>query len=337
MKLVPRALRNERGIAVIAAGVFAVATIALASIGLGTGLLFTVHNEAQNAADSGALAGAEALYWGTNVDTEARDAIKENALTRGVDNPGAAFANDGNIESIEIGNYDPDAGMGFLPGVPPLNAVRTTVFTDVVPLLHEGQQSRVRTQATAAILGTVVPPPAPGGVTLPIVVGACKFTTASLCTTNNCIPPIIDATAGDAQTAWTSFNLSGSLTNVRRFLPSDSCSPLCGAQDLARPELSVGDFIGIVDRADERTLRCFRDCLFLPALANGPVLVSVPVVSCELASVAEILGWATFQVMGITPTEPGQGISIQIRSPPPAETGGGSAGLFGTYVISLVQ
>ncbi len=337
MKLVPRALRNERGIAVVAAGVFAVATIALASIGLGTGLLFTVHNEAQNAADAGALAGAEALYWGTSVDTEARDAIKDNTLTRGVDNPGAAYASDGNIESVEIGNYDPDTGMGFLPGVPPLNAVRTTVFTDVVPLLHAGQQSRVRTQATAAILGVPAPPPGVNGISLPIVVGACKFTTASLCTTDNCIPPIIDATTGDAQTAWTSFNLSGSLTNVRKFLPTDSCAPICGAQGLASPDLEVGDFIGIVDQIDQKTLRCFRDCLFAPALANGPVLVSVPVVSCELPSVAEILGWATFMVMGINPDPPNQGINIEIRSPAPAETGGGVSGSYGTYVISLVQ
>lgn len=327
MIFVPRALRNEHGVAFAAFAVVAVATIGLASLGLGTGLLFLVHNEAQNASDAGALAGVEALFFESSVNLEAGNAVKANALTGGVENPGAAFATDANIVSINTGNYS--EATGFVSGLPPQNAVEVSVTTDLVPFFRAGVASTVTTRSVAAWSG-----PATSTPELPLIVGACEFTTPA-CTDDSCLPTIQGAGATDPQVRWTSLSNSASWRNVMRTFPS-ACQAYsdCPFAQGATEELEVGDSINVFGSEPSQLLKCAKAC-FTP---SGPQLFQVPVVSCEIGNPATVLGFATFLLdpATINPEAPNKGMTLAGRVPVPGETGGGAA-YFGTAVITLVE
>jgi hypothetical protein len=329
MIFVPRALRNEHGVAFAAFAVVATATIGLASLGLGTGLLFLVHNEAQNAADAGALAGVEALFFSSSVNLEAGNAVKANALTGGIENPGAAFATDANIVSINTGNYD--EATGFVSGLPPQNAVEVIVTTDVVPFFRAGAASTVTTRSVAVVCGPDRGPP-----DIPLIVGACEFTTP-FCTEDSCLPTIQGAGATDPQVRWTSLSASASWQNVMRTFPVE-CQAYaeCPFAQGATEELEEGDAVNVrSDLADSSMLlRCARAC-FTP---DGPKQYLLPVVSCEIANPATVLGFATFLIdpATINPEAPNKGMTLVGRVPVPDESGG-CAPFFGTGRIVLAE
>lgn len=329
MIALPGSLRNEKGVAFVAFAVFGLATVGLASLGLGTGLLFLVHNESQNASDAGALAGAEALFFQSSANLEARDAVKNNALTGGVESPGAAFATDANILSVTTGNYV--SGGSFQAGVPPENAVEVVVEKQLVPLLRAGQTSTVRTRSVAAWSG-----PSSSTPTLPILVGACEFTTPN-CTEDDCLPTINGAGATDPQVRWTSLSSTPTWRNVMRTFPS-SCQAYseCAFAAGATEELEIDDTIGVFGSNPTPLLNCARAC-FTP---GGPQLVQVPIVSCQIGSTATVLGFATFLLDPATivgdQNLPNWGMTLTGRVPPPGETGGGGP-FFGTAVITLVE
>src|SRR5438046_6083714 len=143
--------RNEKGVALVAAGIFMVAMLALAAIAVEVARLTDTATEVQVVADVGAMGAAVA---------RARGKDEAGAIQAGTDVAVLNFADGTHVPSssvlIEAGHYDParDPGDMFHAGENPHNAFRSTVTVSnvkyIMATILNGQSgTNVQKQAVA--------------------------------------------------------------------------------------------------------------------------------------------------------------------------------------------
>ncbi len=144
---------NQKGAVIVIVAGLMVAFIGMAALGLDLGHLYLVRNELQNAADSGALAGARFLYLedGSAVNPGANDRANEAATSNIADK----VMVDINLGDIQRGHWS--FGLGTLPrGFYPndslvrVNLARSLVELDQDPSFINAMQVRTRRDATKA-------------------------------------------------------------------------------------------------------------------------------------------------------------------------------------------
>jgi Flp pilus assembly protein TadG len=81
MRTQPKAVKDERGMMLIMAGLGLVAFMSATMLALDVGMFMTARSQAQNAADAGALAGAVALYYNDWNDRTPAGPAVQNAIT----------------------------------------------------------------------------------------------------------------------------------------------------------------------------------------------------------------------------------------------------------------
>ena len=144
---------NQKGAVIVIVAGSLVAFIGMAALALDLGHLCLVRNELQNAADSGALAGARALYVedGSAVNSGANDRANEAATSNTADK----VTVDINSGDIQRGHWS--FGLGTLPrGFYPndslvrVDLARPLVELDQDPSFINAMQVRTRRDATKA-------------------------------------------------------------------------------------------------------------------------------------------------------------------------------------------
>lgn len=314
-------LRDQRGFALPFGAVAIGAILAFSGLGVGMGQMYTVLSEMQNAADAGALAGAEAMFQGNSPTVEARNVVKSNIYST---ETGGASLTDSNIVSVTTGNYDP--GTGFQSGISPENAIEV-ITNETMPPILAGRNMDITARSVAAIQG-----PEDGG-DAPLVIGDCRV--PSDCFDDSCMPLLVGVGRNLAQTGWTGRFNSPIRANVLDLFPDNSnCGPPCNGGNDGSVTFSAGDSIQVRDSDDVALLNCVQRC-FVNA---GITRIELPVVACEsLNSVAgsttPVLGFATFDIVSVSTTT---GLTLQGRVPDPG-AGGGGGNYYGTGVISLVE
>jgi Flp pilus assembly protein TadG len=166
MKRLSTPLRNQRGVAVPLMAVCMLALVGLAAVGIDTGRVASVANEAQNAADIAATAGAMTLA--AVQDPDAAEASANQTLAKNYVNGTEATEA---LQTFEVGNISPD--YTFTAGMQPFNAARAVAGSTVSNVLLDmvgASHSTLSREAIATLsgLGSGIP-------TLPIVIGECHF------------------------------------------------------------------------------------------------------------------------------------------------------------------
>lgn len=150
-------LRSQRGSAAFATVIALVPLIGAVALGAEAGSWYVTHQQAQNAADAAAYAGALRLSCtiagatcDTSVDYQARQFAAQNAFCNAGDTyPGCATSLPSRVSrtvQVDIGNYS--AGSYTTPAAGTGNAVRVTV-------------SQQQPAYLAAVLGVTTPVPIP--------------------------------------------------------------------------------------------------------------------------------------------------------------------------------
>jgi len=166
-------LKNERGATVVLVSILMVLFIGITALSVDVGHLYVAHNELQNAADAGALAGARFLYTGDGAAVNAdADTIAHNAAVANMSERLAVEVNSGDVQrghwSFTTRTFTPNdslapvsyVGKSFLrldtdPDF--INAVKQIVRRETTPVTYYfarifGMQSRsMQAQAIAHI------------------------------------------------------------------------------------------------------------------------------------------------------------------------------------------
>ena len=106
-------LKNERGATAVLVSILMVVFIGFTALAVDVGHLYVVHNELQNAADAGALAGARFLHTedGSAVNTGA-NTIAHNAAVANMSDGSAVEVNSGDVQrgrwSSDLRTFSPD-------------------------------------------------------------------------------------------------------------------------------------------------------------------------------------------------------------------------------------
>lgn len=314
MKHLISPLRNERGVAVPLVAVFFTAILGLAAVGVDTGRVASVANEAQNAADIAAMAAIVSMA--SNNNENEREAA-ENALSHNLVNGGVATAA---LQALEKGYIGPD--YTFTPGALPYNAVRARAGATVSNILLRGigfPQSVVTRQAIAAFAGI-----GSGIPTLPIVIGECNFN--SECYHQSCMPYLARVPDTTDNSAWTAFFESASNNNIEHYFPSP-----CGGN--YRQTINVGNIINL-GNGEVTPLLGKVQCL----LNNGVRVFTIPIVECVGAfnQAKKVVGFAKVEVDYVVATGSPKGIWLHglYEGKQPGPPGGGQ---FGLLTVSLVK
>jgi hypothetical protein len=312
----PGRLRNERGVALPLIGVAMIAIIGLAAVGIDTGRVAGVANEAQTAADIAALAGLYAVNEDNTAASGAEAALDENRV-----NGGMATAS---LTTIEEGYISPE--YVFTAGGEPTNAVRAVVGATIDNILLGAigaPQSTVTREAIATLsgLGSGIP-------TLPVVIGDCHF--QADCDNQNCMPIIEQVPDHDDNTAWTGFFTSGSTNDVIDYAPgTDGCNG-GGTEQFIR----VGDYINIANGQNVPILQA----IVCYVQATGVDIFTIPIVECGHAynQPQLVVGFAKIKIENATSTGANKGFTLQgiWEAPRPGPPGGGE---FGLSAIALVK
>ncbi|HKI51620.1 MAG TPA: pilus assembly protein TadG-related protein [Geothermobacteraceae bacterium] len=110
-KLTLRICRNERGAVLVLVGVLMIVLVGFAALAIDLGHLYVVRNELQNAADSGALAGAQNLYSddpvsGLQILASTNQVAYDAALTNNSENlPVEVNWSGGNAGDVQRGHW----------------------------------------------------------------------------------------------------------------------------------------------------------------------------------------------------------------------------------------
>ncbi len=318
-------LRDQRGFALPFGAVSIGAILAFAGLGVGMGQMYTVLSEMQNAADAGALAGAEALFQGDSPTLEARAMVTSNIFSTVA---GGSPLTDANIVSITTGNYAP--ATGYRAGIGPENAVEV-ITNETMPPILSGQTIAISARSVAAVQGESDIPAPP----LPLVIGACRL--PEDCYDDSCMPQLSGAGGRNLpQTGWTTYGGDpSSLSSYVAIFASDCPVSRCAGSNDGTGSVQVREQIALISNSHRfRTelLNCVKHCLW----NRGVTRIQVPVVPCESfsAGTGEITGFATFDIVAEPSAD--TGLVLQGRVADPGSGGGGGA-YFGTGVITLVE
>src|SRR5262249_54789173 len=189
--------KGERGFALVAFAASMGVLFGLAAVATDLGRISRVANETQNVADIAATAGATNLLNGGNATTARTDAqtvVAQNRLA------GSAAAID--TADIQVGTYNPQTNT-FTNGANPPDAVKASKSTTVQNLFagffgSSFMNSTVTRSATAGFTG-----PGKAAVTLPLVIGDCKFGELKQCTLDpSCLPSLTQAPDPSNNSGW---------------------------------------------------------------------------------------------------------------------------------------
>lgn len=336
MTRVCRRLSDERGIAFPLAGFGILAVLSFGLVTLEVGQVGVVASEMQNAADAGAIAGAQALLRpARDPQVDATEVIERNLVTSTAGSIGLDALN---IVSINVGNHTPDDG--FVANLPPINAVEVVLTETVDNLGYQPPSgpanSTVFSRSVAALVPTLPP-------NFPLVVGDCRLPPAGTCFEDSCMPELQQVGGGLPQTAWT--GLLDPVSNRNDMLINFAAGPTCGApcngQATDEFTLTLDDDISIwrnpdgTTKVDQILLYCVQRCY----VDAGITRVTVPVVPCELGATVDVLGAATFDILEVrwNLAEPNPGIRMQARIADPGPGPIVDGGFFGTGTAALVE
>lgn len=304
---------GQRGIVLPVVGVGLAAVFAFAGIGLGLARLSLAANEAQNAADAAALAGAAAAVRNHDPFPAAHAILERNAFA----GARASVA----LASVVEGFIDADS-LTFDAGGNPTNAVMARVRGDVAnpfaALLQDPSQE-VEKVAYAAFAGLSRAQP-----TAPIVIGDCLFDQE--CFADRCMPALKQVPDPADTSGWTGFFNEANASNIRAFVPSP-----CGGG--SRVDLRIGDQVAVTN-GQLRAVVDAMECLY----NSGRREHLVTVVSCgSFNQTRRVLGFATIVISGVQTRGKEKTISLEALfradEPGPVTVGGGN---FGTGSVTLV-
>jgi len=289
------------------------ALIGMAVLGIETGRLGLTADEAQNAADIAALAGARALFDGENATTQALAILGQNRIDGHA--VGAA-----QLQALEMGNYDADAK--FTANLAPTNAVRAVISYPLHNLLAGmlGMPVSVVTKSAVAMFQGA------GGCepSFPLVIGECLFD--QNCTSDACQPFLRAAPNPLDNSAWTGYFGGSSTSEVSTYLP-----PECGGT--ASVKLKTGDLINVTN-GDLSPLFRGAQCM----IDHGLGQVTVPVVPCgfDFVHSMRVLGCATFNMVSVVSSGSPKGITMEglVKVITSAPAGGPN---FGSGPVLLVE
>jgi len=323
-----RHTRNERGVAFPLAGIGILAVLGYGIVTLEIGQISIVKSEMQNAADAGAIAGAEALIEERSVDPDVRDTVLANSVSS---RTGGHGLTDDNIVSIQVGNYT--SGGGFVANLPPTNAVEVVVSEVVDNLGYRAADNSTTSTMGARSVAAMVPAAAPP--TLPVVIGDCLLPPPGQCFSDSCLPTLTGVTTGPLrQTRWTSLFDSPTRANVLAKFPAmATCGANCNAQGLGQVEVLPGDDIYLRGATlDALAISCVQTCY----IDAGITSVIVPVISCEMNSLAKVIGHAHFEILSAYDANGQPELVLRGRIAPP-QTVVSVGESWGLYTASLVE
>jgi hypothetical protein len=292
------------------------ALVGLAAVGIDTGRVASVANEAQNAADIAATAGAITLAGVQDPDAAETSADQTLAMNfvNGVD---ASTA----LQTFEVGYIDPD--YVFTAGMTPYNAARAVAGATVDNILLDVvgvEQSSVQREAIATLSGV-----GSGIPTLPIVIGECHFNAD--CYHQSCMPYLAQVPDPDDNSAWTAFFDSASNSHIFPYFP-DPCGG--GVEQTIR----VGDAINL-GNGQVNPLLSRVDCL---VNTYGQTQFTIPIVECDgnFNQAKTVVGFAKIEIDFVISSGSPKGIWLHglYEGQQPGPPGGGQ---FGLMAVSLVK
>lgn len=118
MQRIQRKLRDERGMSYVFVGLGLTAFLGASMLAIDVGMLMTARNQAQNAADAGALAGAAALFFDDYDDRSASGPAVTSAITAATENK--VMGGDVVVEPGDVEFLNDDLGQP--------NRVKVTVY-----------------------------------------------------------------------------------------------------------------------------------------------------------------------------------------------------------------
>ncbi len=309
----PRRLKDERGVALPLVAIAMMFMVYMAALGIDTGRVAWVANEAQNAADIAALAATRAVADDEDPSTRANETLGLNEINN---TPAGSF-----LTSLEPGVLDENDV--FTAGEEPTNAVRASVTATVhnvlMGVISRHAESTVSREAIATLSGM-----GSGSPTLPIAIGDCNFD--SSCQQQDCMPYLGQIPNTSNNSAWTSYYTGNpNLSSVSPYIASP-----CGGGNTEA--LMVNDSISLGNGSIGPLLPKIQ-CL----LDDGQDTFLVPIVPCPAGTTnqsKEVVGFAMVQIDQVRTVTP-KGIWLHALWEGTTGTGGG--GSFGLNVISLVK
>jgi Flp pilus assembly protein TadG len=315
-------LRDRKGATLIFVALAMIVLLGMAALAVDVGYLFVVRGELQNAADSGALAGAQALYNnnGTAINTGANqiatDYVANNyseqatVQVQSVDRGHWSFAthhftiDNDTVTPVDLWNVstaDLDANVKFINAVQVITTRKTVAGQPEQPFFARifGATGRVITATAVAYIGfagTIEP------LQLDEPIAICKQAIASGGIYSCNIGRML--TNGTDTAAWTDFSqpcqgaASSSVVNGK----------VCRA---ANPLLMLGSVIGTTNGVNQDVLTALQNCWLSQASVysggsttpNLPWKLTLPVIDCQnsISTCTSVLvGAVTVDVVWIT-------------------------------------
>ena len=135
-----RRLRGRRGATIVFVALAMVVLLSFAALAIDVGYLYVVRNELQNAADSGALAGAQVLYndEGTSINEGANGIAEDYVENNQTEKVGVT------VESVERGHWNFLAHAGL-----PARTFTPNNSLDPVPLWTSQPRNSTRTSTSS--------------------------------------------------------------------------------------------------------------------------------------------------------------------------------------------
>jgi Flp pilus assembly protein TadG len=312
------------------------ALLSLTALAVDLGHLFVAHNELQNAADAGALAGARVLYTnnGQTVNVSANQDAHDAAVANMSENTAVEvndpLTNQDDVQrghwSFGIGNLD----RGFYPSdnTTPvalhnvsttqldenpnhINAVRVVVRREQSQIAsffarifgYEGFSQTAEAVAYIGFAGTLMPTEADQ----PIAICKQSITDANGAYSGCNIGRMLNSGSNDAThntAGWTNFSQPCDTANA-----SEMRSLICAGGNPAA--VTYGEGIGATGGVQDNVFRELRDCWIASdnspgpdGLPNEPWPLTLPVIDCpsnNVSNCATLLGAVTVQVVFMSP------------------------------------
>jgi hypothetical protein len=264
-----------------------IAMIAMVGLVIDGGAAYSQRRGQQNAADLAALAGADAFYNGSNVDTAARTAATTNGYTSGVNGATVAVTLTGGIVIVDVGAPHRNYFAGVV-GQPSWQVTTTATALAGVPDTAVG---------AAPVIMPIQDFNADGSPKSQFMAGNCA---PNGCLWDNCQP--CDSPDSATAWAWTVYGGNANTSQVASYLEAFGT---CGGAAVADVTVSAGQHPdwgqsnqGNHNGAINQAGSCIVG-LDVPVPIVGPPVA--PATTCSDTSDTDgcFMGWAIFHVTAI--------------------------------------
>jgi hypothetical protein len=230
-------LSNQRGISLVAVGIWMTAFFALTAVGMDVARIAYTASEVQSASDVAALAGARAIVDGLNEQTAADTILGSGGSSPNIINGQSAYAGS-TSRNVQRGTLDNAGNFTAVGAGAAANAVQATVVAPVENLFTgifgaANGTTTITKISTAAFVGISETAPS-----LPMTIAnGCFNTGGANCSAGNC--PALNAQTNDA--GFTSFFDNANQPNTERYLPPACRHPAGTGTATSPPLVRVND------------------------------------------------------------------------------------------------